>query len=273
MLRRVRRGGYLVWMCLGGALLAPGWLLTAGPAIADVPGAALVASIDGQRLSETTRAKPIVLEPQRRSELAFELRNEGTEPLLVHQVLLVGRVMAIRFFTYTYTLPAVVQAGPGETVNAIVPLDLPGLRSQVVGLLPGEVTLFAPDGRTVISEDFVLDARGSLQSVYGLLGGFIGASSVFSFLTSAAAMARRRLSPHRWNRAFRFLLVGIGLGLSLVFGFSIVRAFVPQPDSCARVVLICAGILFVIGCLTPGPPADAAEVAPKAGGDPPVARP
>ena len=226
-------------MCLGGALLIPIWLLIVGPASSDVPGAASVAAIDGRRLSETTASTPIILEPQRRSELAFELRNEGTEPLLVHQVLLVGRVMAIRFFTFSYTLPAVLEAAPGETVNAVVPLDLPGLRSQVVGLLPGELTLFAPDGRTVVSEEFVLDARGSLQSVYGLLGAFIGASTVFSFLTSAVSLARRRLSPNRWNRAFRFLLLGIGLGLSLVLALSIERAFVPRPTSCTRLVLIC----------------------------------
>ena len=250
-LRRVRPGarkrvGFGLALVVSGCMWGLGAARSAGPSV--------VTTINGQRLSESTATKPIVLEPQRKSELAFELTNDGTDPLVVHQILLVGRVMAIRFFTFTYTLPADVQANPGETATATVPLDMPGLRSQILGLLPGRVTLFSPDGAMITSEDFVMEAKGSLQSVYGVLGVAIGVTTIFGFFTSVLALARHRLSPHRWNRAFRFLLLGIGLGLSLVFAFSIERVFVPQPSSCARLILICSGVLFALGFLTPRPP-------------------
>lgn len=226
-------------------------LLLGAPGSADTT---LVATIDGKNLTESSATNAIVLDPQRRSELGLQLTNTGDQPVTVHQVLLVGRVMAIRFFSFAYTFQGDIEVPPGESTSTKVPMDIPGIRSQVLGLLPGHLTLYSADGRVIASEDLVIEARGSYQSVYGVLGIAISATTFFGFLTAVLALARHRLSPHRWNRGFRFLLLGLGLGLSLIFAFSVARAVVPHPSTCARIMIISTAVLFVLGFLTPRPP-------------------
>lgn len=226
----------------------------AGAAATGSNGTALTASIDGQPLRESSETRPIVLDPRKPSTLHIEVSNDAESSVVGHQVRLVARSIGIKFFSYDYTLASdfVVDARATKAID--VPLDLGSLPGQVLGLLPGEVTLLDGAGATLASEELTIDARGSLKSLYGVVGLALGVITALTFLMAVIALARHRLSPHRMNRGLRFMVPGIGLGLTLVFTLSMLRVFVPQPGRCLRIVVVSALVLFALGFLTPRAP-------------------
>jgi hypothetical protein len=117
----------------------------------------------------------------------------------------------------------------------------------------------------VASQDLVVDVRGSVRSVYAAFGLAVAAFTGVSLAGALLALARHRLSPHRWRRAVRFTWPGIGIGLLLVFTLSAFRVFVPLPHRWVPIVAVSTIVLFVLGYLTPTPdePDDEADELPE----------
>jgi hypothetical protein len=105
----------------------------------------------------------------------------------------------------------------------------------------------------VLSEPLVLDVRGSTTSVYGVFGFGVALVTLVSFFGALFALATGRLSPNRWWRATRFLTVGFGIGLTLIYALSAARIWAPRPTRSGVVLLASALVLFLLGYITPTP--------------------
>ena len=160
--------------------------------------------------------------------------------------------MAIRFFSFAYTFQGDIDVPPGESSSTIGTDGHSWHPPRCSGRSP-ELALYSADGRAIASADLGIEAGGGAVRIRRARYRHFR-DDVLRVLTAVLALARHRLSPHRWNRGFRFLLLGLGLGLSLIFAFSVARALVPHPSTCARIMIISTAALFVLGSLTPRPP-------------------
>lgn len=248
-----RRQGRTRAAAVGVALLAVFSVATCPPGLA-AEGVALTARIDGRGVGEATESRPVRLSPTRPADVALQVTNGGSAPIVVRTVRLEGTVMGLAFFAYETTTELVVE--PGAREDLAYSLDLGDLRGQATGLVVGSVTLLDEKREALASQRTVYDVRGSLRSVYGVFGLVVTGLTVVSFAAALIALARHRLPENRFRRALRFVTPGLGLGLTLVFALSATRVFVPRPGRWIPILLICAVAGFATGYLTPSPEED-----------------
>jgi hypothetical protein len=204
-----------------------------------------------ERPIPTGARNPSRLETGRRVLLELSVANFGAQDVNIGTVLLRGRVIGLTFFNYETSVAIAVPAG--STVTRQFALDLSGLKGQAVGLFNAEIKLLDQQRQAVASRRTVVDVRGSWRSVYSLFGIALVVATAAAFVRATLDLARHRLSPNRWRRGVRFLVPGLGLGLTLVFTLSAFRAYLPGPMAAIPIVLIPAALGFALGYFTPTP--------------------
>lgn len=209
------------------------------------------ASVDGHDVASATSNSPLTLDPARPARVSLDITNTAGHDVQIRGMRLEGRVMGLSFFSFTTRIDAVVHAG--ETTHRDLELDLGDLQGQAVGLIPARLTLLSPGHEELASRSLVTDVRGSVTSVYGTFGLVVLLVTTGMGIGLALAVARGRLPLNRWQRAVRFLPVGIGLGLTATFSLSSTRLLTPGGGVWGPAVLGCGAVAFLIGYLTPNP--------------------
>jgi len=229
--------------------------LALAPTVAEAAdGVTVTASVDGTSLAAGSEKHPIRLSPRRPAQISFEVTNAGTAPLEVRRVRLSGRVMGLTFFAYDTSLVLTVPPGGSET--RAYALDLTDLDGQATGLVIGALSVQDAPGHELGRVATVFDVRGSLRSVYGVFGLVVAGMTVVSFAVGLLALSRHTLPDNRWKRGLRFLVPGVGLGLTIVFTLSALRVFVPRTGRWLPILLVCSAAVFFLGYLTPSPDDD-----------------
>lgn len=246
------------------AVLAPLSVLsvaTALPASA-ASGVAVTARIDDQGVG----GGRIRLDPELRTRVSIEVRNQRSEPVHVASVRLSGSALGLTFFAYDTAMSLDVPAG--ESASQSFDVDLSDLGAQATGLMPIEVVT-RDDRRAVLATSYGTgDVHGSLLSVFGLFGLFLAGVTALSTAAALIALARQRLPVNRWRRALRFLPAGIGVGLTAVVTLSALRVTAPVTQAEVPLVVVTGAIGFLLGYLTPRPDDEPADGTPPAGSAP-----
>jgi hypothetical protein len=231
-----------------GAVLLPVLLL---PAAAAQTKVLLQAAINGRDARGASSERPAVLEPDSTTKLGINVTNETNRDIAIKIVRVKGIVMGITFYSHDTIVGLTVPTGAQEVRE--FDLDLFGLRDQAVGLIPSTVSIIGNDRETLAEEDFVADVQGSLRSTYGIFGLAVAVGTGIALFKVLRRLATHQLPANRWQRAMRFVTVGTGLGLTLVFTVSALRIFAPATGT--AILLVAGSILafFVVGYLTPSP--------------------
>jgi hypothetical protein len=237
-MRRVIAAGVVLGAC---AVLFGGT-----PAMAAEPLKIAIA-FDGKEITGNT----VTIEPNRPVEVTVTAANETDAPVKIRSVRVAGVALALTFFAYDTTVPFDVPAR--ETVTRTLVLDFADLDGQAIGLLPTTVYVVDVNRETVGAASTVVDVRGSLWSVYGVFGLALLGLTALLWVTVLIALARHKLLPNRWRRAWRFLPAGIGTGLVAVVTLSVLRVVPPEPSVEIPLILVAAAIGLVLGYLTPHP--------------------
>jgi hypothetical protein len=211
----------------------------------------VTASIGGHALARTSSGRPVPLAPTRSGVVDLRVANDSDTPLLIHNVLLQGKVAAFTFFDYEATVD--LEVPPRSASSVRYSLDLTGLRGQATGLMAASVTLIDPDGHPVAAVPFVADVRGSARSVFGIFGIVVALLTAASYAGALLGVVRHTLPQNRWWRAMRFAVPGLGLGLAVVFTLSAARVFVPGERQSFTIVTLFTAGMFLAGYLTPTP--------------------
>lgn len=214
----------------------------------------VTAAIDGHAVRGSTDRHPVRVRPTRLARIDITVRNRGARALDVSFVRVEGRVLGLTLMAFDTEVGMRVPAR-GTGVRHF-DVDVSEAGNQAVGIIPGSVRVLDRHHHAVGAEPLVLDVRGSPFSVYGLFGVGVAVVTLISFVGALAALARGRLSPNRWWRATRFLTVGFGVGLTLVYGLSAARIWAPQPARSGIVLAASAIVLFALGYITPTPSVD-----------------
>jgi hypothetical protein len=222
------------------------------------------ATVDGRDLASATSGRPLVLHPSTPAKVGLDLANTGSSDITIRSLRLEGRVMGMGFFSFTTRIDSTVHAG--ESTHRDIELDLGDLDGQAVGSIPARLELLSPSRKVIDSRALVTDVRGSVTSVYGTFGLVVSLVTLALALGLVFAIARRRLPVNRWQRAARFLPVGVGLGLTATFTLSSTRMLTPNAMVWAPTVLGCATVAFLIGYVTPTPDDDLAPASADAYG-------
>ena len=227
--------------------------LGASPAGADIEskGLRLTASINGRDVEGIDGNRALRLEPRMGATVKVQVTNTSGDPVNVRIVRLHGKVIGLTFYVYDTLVD--MRLDPGETGEREFFVDLTDLRAQVTGLVPGRLSLIDDRRDFVISEDFPVDVRGSLTSVYGVFGLAVAAMTGLLSVAAVVRLATHRLPTNRWTRAARFATPGLGLGLTLTFSLSAFRFFTPRAGIWLPLVLIGGAVGFAIGYATPTP--------------------
>jgi len=194
---------------------------------------------------------PIRLSPDGLTPLEVTVTNDGSEAVEVRTITLGGRVAGLTFFSYQTSV--VISVAPHTTATRVYALDLAGLKYQATGLFNARITLLDGQRRAIGSRPTAVDVRGSWRSVYVVFGLILAVGTIASFVLAVRDLARHGLSPNRWRRGLRFMISGIGLGLSLIFTSSAFRLYLLGPVAWLPVLLITTAIFFGVGYLTPTP--------------------
>jgi hypothetical protein len=211
----------------------------------------LRAAINGRDARGISSENPVALDPNAATRLGVNITNQSARDVSIKIIRVRGIVMGITFYSHDTLVGLTVPAGAQEVRE--FDLDLFGLRDQAVGLIPSNVSVISSDRETLAEEDFVADVQGSLRSTYGIFGLVVAAGTATALFRVLRRLATHRLPVNRWQRAMRFVTVGTGLGLTLVFTLSALRIFAPATGT--AILLVAGSILafFVIGYLTPTP--------------------
>lgn len=233
-------------------------VLVAATALISAPGAhaqdapvTMHATVDGHEVSIAASGEPIPLYPDKIADITVDVANHGTDPIEISSVQLVGRVLGLTFFSFATGVELTVAPGASGTVH--YQLDLTDLKHQATGLIDTELVIRNHARDTVAVVNMVADVRGSLWSVYGLLGLALLALTVLAIVDAAMAIARHKDSQNRWRRGLRMLTPGIGIGLVLAFTASVARWWVPSTQSWLLAAGITAVTFFVLGYFSPTP--------------------
>ena len=215
------------------------------------------ATIDGHDVAIAAGAEPVPLYPDRIVDVAVDVTNHGNDPIEIAAVQVVGRVLGLTFFSFATGVELTIAPGASGTVH--YQLDLTDLRHQATGLIDTELVVRNHSRDTVAVVHMVADVRGSLWSVYGLLGLALLVLTALATVDAAVSIARHRESQNRWRRGLRLLTPGIGIGLVLAFTASVVRWWVPSTERWLLVSGITAVTLFALGYFSPTPGDDEDE--------------
>lgn len=207
------------------------------------------ATVNGRPVAEVDTNKPLVLGGDSRTQVVLALTNTGSDPITVRAIRLEGRVMTMTFFRYNTRLD--IELAPGASTERRFELELDDLTDQAVGLIPARLQLLDAERKVLRADDFPVDVDGSATSVYGLFGLAVAGITALLLGSLLLAIARRRLSRNRWNRALKFLAAGIGLGLTLTFTLSATRLLTPSAPAWLTLVLVFGAAAFAIGYLLP----------------------
>ena len=233
-------------------------VLAAATALVSAPGAhaqdgpvTIHATVDSHDVAIGASAEPIPLYPDRIIDVAVDVANHGNDPIEISSVQLVGRVLGLTFFSFATGVELTV--APGASGNVHYQLDLTDLKHQATGLIDTQLIVRNHARDQVAVVHTVADVRGSLWSVYGLLGLALLVLTVLATVDAAIAIARHRDSQNRWRRGLRLLTPGIGIGLVLAFTASVARWWVPSTESWLMASGITAATFFVLGYFSPTP--------------------
>ncbi len=207
--------------------------------------------IDERDISTADANDPMRLRPLDGVVLAVDVTTNGTRPIEVRNVKFHSRVLGLAFFTYSTRVDLTVAAG--ATGSRTFALDLYDLGGQATGLLPAEVSLLDAERNTIADRPLTVDVRGKLLSVYGVFGLAIAAITGLLFLALILRLVSGRLPDNRLSRAWRFMLPGLGLGLTATLTASVLRVFVPSAKTSILMLIIGAAVGFVAGYLSPQP--------------------
>lgn len=209
------------------------------------------ATVDGHDVAIAASAEPIPLYPDRTVDVAVDVANHGKDPIEIAAVQLVGRVLGLTFFSFATGVELTVAPGASGTVH--YQLDLTDLKHQATGLIDTELIVRNHARDQVAVVHMVADVRGSLWSVYGLLGLALLVLTVLATIDAAIAIARHKDSQNRWRRGLRLLTPGIGIGLVLAFTASVARWWVPSTHLWLLVAGFTAVTFFALGYFSPTP--------------------
>lgn len=214
----------------------------------------LSGSIDDSPLSEATPGSPIRLEPFQESDLTVSITNTSDSEVTVDHLRLEGEMLDLTFVAYDSGVALVV---PGNTTREItVPLDFFDLDRQAHGFLRAKLKAYDEDRTVLGSKGFAVDVRGRPLSIMGSFALLLVVFTVLSLITTFYALARRTLPANRFQRALRFMVCGLGIGLLLSVAFSLLRIFPLPTSTWIPLVLIPTAIGFAFGYATPGPDDD-----------------
>jgi multisubunit Na+/H+ antiporter MnhG subunit len=160
-------------------------------------------------------------------------------------------VLGLTLFSFATGVELTVPPGASGTVH--YQLDLNDLKHQATGLIDTELIVRNHARDQVAVVHMVADVRGSLWSVYGLLGLALLVLTALATVDAAIAIARHKDSQNRWRRGLRLLTPGIGIGLVLAFSASVVRWWVPSTRLWLLVAGVTAVAFFVLGYFSPTP--------------------
>jgi len=240
-------------------VVAASVLISAPTADAQQVQTTVNAEVDGRDVNIAVSGDPIPLYPDKIADITVEITNNGSEPIEIASAQLVGKVLGLTFFKYTTGMESKVS--PGQTGTVRYELDLTDLQHQAVGLMDTQLIVRNSDKDVVATVDTVADIRGSLLSVYGLLGLALVVLTVLAFINAILAIARHKGSPNRLRRGLQLLSPGIGVGLILVFTASVARWWVPRTEWWILTAAITGAVFFALGYFSPTPDADEGEIA------------
>lgn len=204
-----------------------------------------------ERAIPATAGRPSRLDTDRRVLLDLSIVNAGDHDVEVGTIILRGRVVGLTFFDYETSVSIGVPAR--STVTRQFSLDLASLRVQATGLFNADVVLLDQGRHRLAARRTAVDVRGSFRSVYSLFGLALALATTAAFIRALLDLSRHRLSPNRWRRGIRFLVPGLGLGLTLVFTLSAMRVFLAGTMSWVPLVLVTSAVGFALGYFTPTP--------------------
>ncbi len=256
-LSRARRVGLALGLVLTASLpVTPA--TAADPSGTDVLAARVVVRDggdgDGVSLADVDDNRPLQLDPDRDVVLELRVENPQDTDVVLRTVRVEGRVLGMTFFDYATRVDRTVAAGATEDLS--LPLDVSALGEQATGLLPAHLTLIGPDREVLLDDPFPVDVEGSLWSTYGVFGLLVAAITLVLLAAALVRLALGALPRHRWLRASRFAVPGLGLGLTLTFTLSVLGLLVPSAESWVAVV-VGGGLLGLLaGFATPSPDAE-----------------
>lgn len=222
--------------------------LAAPPASAD--DIDIEASINGVDLADASSSDPAELRPGPDNEIVLSATNTTDDEVTVGWLRVTGSVIGVNFLTYETTVGVPVAAGDSTSVQ--LPLEFFDLESQATGLVRAELTLYDLDREVVGSTKFIADVRGNATSA---LGWFALAILLFTLLTIAslaAAVYGRRLRSNRFTRGAQFAALGLGVGLLVTVGLSVVRIAAVPASAWVPLVLLPTIGTFILGYFAPG---------------------
>lgn len=225
-------------------------------------------SINGHAVRGSTERHPVRVNPRHLALIDLTVHNHGRHAIDVSFVRLEGRVLGLTLMAFDTQVGMRVAAGATGVRHFRV--DISAADNQAVGIIPGSVKLLDADHHVVLSEPLVFDVQGSTTSVYGLFGIGVAVVTLVSFVGALFALATGRLSPNRWWRATRFLTVGFGIGLTLIYALSAARIWAPTPARSGVVLVVSAVVLFLLGYITPTPGDDDITAADEPAPDEPA---
>lgn len=227
----------------------------ASPAAAqDTPRVTFVAILDDQDLSLSSTGDPIVLDPDKSSILTLTMRNETDATITVRNVQLRGGAFGITLLAYNVTINADIAARDETRVE--VPVDFVELGQQASGLLPASIRLLDTERELLGKRSFTLDVRSSATSLMAVFTLVVAIATAASIAVIWIAVGRRRLPSSRWRRGLRFGLVGAGAGVSLTLILAELLLVTPAGKVWIPLLVIPAGVAFLLGWFSPGPLAD-----------------
>lgn len=243
-----QRKGIRHWV---GLLLGTALLIASGCGAGPTGEAVEVdATLAGQRVADSDRGNPIVLENADVADIELTITNVTDEPVTIGHVRLTGQVIDLTFLSYDTGVE--VPLGPGETTQFGFPFDFFDLDGQANGLLRARVGVYDTEREVLGSQDLIVDVKGGGFSTMGLFTLLLLVITVASLAWNLLRLATRKLPPNRFVRALRFMATGVAAGLTISTACSLLGIW-PLPTVTWLLITIVGGIIgFVLGYLTPG---------------------
>jgi hypothetical protein len=211
----------------------------------------LTARLADRDVADFSGGSPLVLRPAEELAVDVRMQNTADEPVEVRYVRLDGRVLGMTFFSYSVRVD--VQLEPGDEDARTFSLDVSDLGDQATGKLPGRLVLLDPEREVLAAEAVPVDVQGSLTSAYGIFSLLVGITTALLLVAALTRLALGRLTEHRWFRATRFAVPGIGVGLTLSFTLSALGVLVPHPGRSITLAVGGGLVGLLFGFLTPTP--------------------